>query len=708
MAVENPPLNRLYVLGYAANDRDYPLVSMNLDPRVAGYKVPEDLSTCPDKRYPNHVFTGAQPLSGDERVRHVWEILPSPWVPFTRYDDDLGPIQGRRRSVKNTGQKASLASDTKISYEGREGSAIVSTELEESWSVTTDDDGNSLFPIKNRDFYDASRGAIQERRQLFVPTGEEVGTLENINGVITQTSYEPYNEYLSIKVVQTYSVDGPQLIGQTTDGDGQLVTVTTQRKGSDDYVPQQPTAVKTVEVSREDAESLTERIVDTPSLFDGKILSALKPDVIPERFRASIPNETTVEIKEGSSITTPSLGEGELEKTVQRQNVHAVKETTTYRDPLFLDDELSGIEYEESYDVSIPFVERVASSLDDLISADASPLGNGKYLIRQYDKDNIESNLNSFYENYPTRINLNLPKILKSISVKWDERQAVGEQVQEVGFYGVFRTINYNDQGSCSADISAEPKFDIEIEEVNGTNILAYTHLFFVKSPVTMNEIKNKCFSGSTQIFDWPVFKTKSYTLTSSGVSVASRLSGSVGYDQVRTETTFGQITSTSSEYNTSRSINNIVINIPSCIHGLIKLDPNDQDNYRTVEATPKVALNLSPFVIHVPSYETQEDFPPATYDNSGTIVFAIDTQNYWKSESLSWIPALEPKAPELILDDPKYTISETVSVDIDLQPTNPSDIPRSNVYLVDSSVEPYKYGFYLVRAVTVDASQFS
>jgi hypothetical protein len=133
--VENPPLNRIYVLGYSANDRSFPILAQVLDPRVAGYKVPEDLSTCPDKRYPNHVFTGAQPLSGDERVRHVWEILPSPWVPFTRYDDDLGPIQGRRRAVKNEGQQADLASDRKISYEGRDGSAIVSNEIEETWSI---------------------------------------------------------------------------------------------------------------------------------------------------------------------------------------------------------------------------------------------------------------------------------------------------------------------------------------------------------------------------------------------------------------------------------------------------------------------------------------------------------------------------------------------------------------------------------------------
>ena len=329
---ENPPLNRLYVLGYAANDRDYPIVSLNADPRVAGYRVPEDLSTCPDKRYPNHVFTGAQPLSGDERVRHVWEILPSPWVPFTRYDDDLGPVQGRRRSVENTGQQASLASDTKISYEGREGSAIVSTELEETWSIKTDEDGNSLFPIQDRDCYDASRGPVQERRQLFVPTGEEAGSLENINGVITQTSYEPYNEFLSVKIVQTYKVDGPQLIGKTTNNEGQLVTVTTQRKGALNYIPPSPTATRTVEASSEDAESLVERIVDTPKVFSGKTFSIERPDPVPEKFRVLIPTRTEQETLAGTAGAPVLNLPNQLAKSEQQVTEFVKGISTTFRD----------------------------------------------------------------------------------------------------------------------------------------------------------------------------------------------------------------------------------------------------------------------------------------------------------------------------------------------------------------------------------------
>jgi len=335
MAVENPPLNRLYVLGYAANDRDYPIVSMNLDPRVAGYKVPEDLSICPDKRYPNHVFTGAQPISGDERVRHVWEILPSPYVPFTRYDDDLGPVQGRRRSVKNDGQVAIREADKQVTYDAREGSAIVYTELEETWSIATDEDGNSLFPIRDRDFYDASRGSVQERRQLFVPTGEEVGSLENVNGVITQTSYEPYNEFLSVKIVQTYKVDGPQLIGKTTDNDGQLVTVTTQRKGSRGYIPPNPTATKTVEVNREDAESLVERVVDTPEIFTAQTFSVERPDPIPQKFRVAVPVQTSQEVVAGEA-ELPELSEGEISRSEQQQNKFLKRVSATSRDQAVL------------------------------------------------------------------------------------------------------------------------------------------------------------------------------------------------------------------------------------------------------------------------------------------------------------------------------------------------------------------------------------
>lgn len=332
MAAEYPPLGKSFVLSYSNNDRDFPIVAIRKDPRVDNYRIPEDLSPHPDsKRWPNHVFTGAQPTNSDERVQWIYEILPSPWVPFTRYDDDLGPVQGRRRSVKNEGQVADLTADKRTTYEAREGSAIVYTELEESWSIKTDEDGNSLFPIRDRDFYDPSRGPVQERRQLFVPTGEEEGSLENVNGVITQTSYEPYNEFLSVKIVQTYKVNGPQLIGNATDNEGQLVTITTQRKAADGYVPTSPTATRTVEVSREDAESLIERIVDTPQVFGAEIYRKTKEDLTPQKFRAAQEDSTVEQNIEGAASPTITLATGEFAKSEQQINKFVKRVSTTSR-----------------------------------------------------------------------------------------------------------------------------------------------------------------------------------------------------------------------------------------------------------------------------------------------------------------------------------------------------------------------------------------
>jgi hypothetical protein len=395
MAVENPPLNRIYVLGYSANDRDFPIVSLNADPRVAGYRIPEDLSVCPDKRYPNHVFTGAQPISGDERVRHVWEILPSPSVPFTRYDDDLGPVQGSRRSVKNEGQFASLAADKRVTYEAREGSAIVYTELEESWSVATDEDGNSLFPFKDRDFYDASRGPVQERRQLFTPTGEEEGSLENVNGVITQTSYEPYNEFLSVKVVQTYKVDGPQLIGRATDNDGQLITVTTQRKGATGYIPPNPTATRTIEVNREDAESLVERIVDTPEVFKANTFSVERPDPIPQKFRVAVPIQSSQEIVEGDADPNVSLDEGELSKSEEQRNKFIKRVSSTSRDQAVLPQTLTGKSTNnERQEVTVTETLQLGNT-DETPTAtktvESEALGDGNYVITKTQVDEVFS-----------------------------------------------------------------------------------------------------------------------------------------------------------------------------------------------------------------------------------------------------------------------------------------------------------------------------
>lgn len=712
---EQPPLSRFYVIGYSANDRSFPILAQVLDPRVAGYRVPEDLSACPDKRYPNHVFTGAQPLSGDERVRHTWEILPAPYVPFTRYDDDLGPVQGRRRFVVNSGQEASLERDKKVTYEAREGSAIVSTEIEETWDAgSTDPDLDSPFPIKDRDFYDERLGPVKERRQIIAINGDEKASLKYSSPTITQISYEPYNEFLSYKIirtydlngpirrediydplrgpiqrlsqviydtgnlngslfnqggiitqtiyqpvntlvvdriVETYSVNGPQLIGFATNNERQLSTITTQRKGSDGYTPPSPTATKTVESNREDAESIVERVIDVSEVFDNKTVSSSKPDVLPERFRASLPTETTQETIEQTSVEIPSLEDGDLERSEERVSKFTVRKSAVSRNIDEIPD-LDGIDYEESFDVQIPYTEKISTTIPTG-SAEAVPLDDTRYLVREYDKDNIETYLEDFLQTYPTTINMDLPRVLDSITVEWDEKTSEGSYENEPDAEGIFYTFSNEDKGEATTLSSATPLVGLNFRDVWSKNIPATVFIFFLKNPIEESEILSK--TGSLK---WPTFKPKSHIITGKGVELRASVSvkSSISIQQPKPQE-FSGYTDSSKQKDYSRTITPIIVNIPTCLHGSIPVGQS-----KTVTATVT-----------------------ATASTAG-IAGALGSLNTTETAS----------------------ISDTASITANIGITSPTDIPKSGKYLIDSNVDFFKYGFSIVRATVIDASVFA
>lgn len=666
MATEYPPLGKSFVLAYASSDRDYPIIAIRKDPRVENYRIPTDLSPHPDKvRYPNHVFTGAQPTNSDERVQWIYEILPSPWVPFNRYDDDLGAVTGRKRSVKNEGQAATLTAGSRTSYEARDGSATVLTETEESWASESDYLGNSPFPVKCRDLYDPSRGAVEECRQLMTATGDEQGTLTNEGGVIVQTTYEPYNQYLSAKVVQTYKVDGPQLVGFSTNDSGQLVTVTAQRKGSDGYVPTQPTAVKQVDASREDAESLVERITEAPRVFDQKSVEVQKPDPIPSKFRADKAStiQTSLALA-ADDLTEPlTLSDEEYAKSEQRASEHIKRITTTVKDnssfPV-----LNGVDYEEGFNIQIPYTESIATTLPASGTFEADPLGDGRWLVRTYDPNDIDAALSSVMVKFPTRHSMDLPPVLQEIRLSWDSSEGTGTQWQDnqLYVYGGMNSLVQDDSGQNTAQISATPQFDIIMKDIWARNLIATSHVFFLKGPVTEVDIMSKL--GATM---WPVFKPKSYALTTTGVSVSCSVSGSIKRAFSPYDGYLGAVEyNWSKNFNKDRSIKNITLSIPQCIHNTITVNET-----KTVTASPSVDLKFP-------------TTPPLNID-SGTQVEGLEVRVNFAE-----------------------TVTETAAVNFYLPPTEPTAVPSSGLYIVDSNVEFYKFGYFIVRATTIDASQLA
>lgn len=187
-----------------------------------------------DPQYTDTVLVEQHTVGGDQQyveIYQAYENLPSSWVPFTRYDEQLGPIQGRMRAVVNTGQVATLGPTSKATYQGRNGSALVLIETQENWSDGSGDNGNEPYPISTTDDYEKERGPIQIVSQVVVATGNEAGSLTVISGVATYVHYEPvagYAPFLLRKIVETWAVPAIALPSETVNEDG-TTTVTTKQ-----------------------------------------------------------------------------------------------------------------------------------------------------------------------------------------------------------------------------------------------------------------------------------------------------------------------------------------------------------------------------------------------------------------------------------------------------------------------------------------------
>lgn len=178
-------------------------------------------------------FNDNDPMSHEfVKVLRVYEVLPGPWVPFTRYDDDLGPVQGRRRAVFNTGQLGGVITPTsKTNYEGRDGSSVVLIEIQENWTDGTNTTGNPPFPTQLWSTYADERGTVGHTSQVVLAVDNQPYTsakLVRLAGKLTKTWFEPYqdNPALVKKFTEHWTevtINDQEL---TSDHGGTIATVT--------------------------------------------------------------------------------------------------------------------------------------------------------------------------------------------------------------------------------------------------------------------------------------------------------------------------------------------------------------------------------------------------------------------------------------------------------------------------------------------------
>ena len=610
----------------------------------------------------------AQPIESDNanlRVVRIYETLPGPWLPVTRYDDDLGSVQGRRRAVLNTSQSATLTATTKTTYETRDLSCIVSWEIEETWSNGTGSGtGNAAYPIGIADLYDPEKGAVQITTQLVVKAGTEVGTLVNASGVITETKYEPYNEFLLKRSVEIWVIaSAPSLSGSQSDNDGIVATVTAQLKAQSGYTAPTPSATKSFDAERISEAVVKERVVDLGSVFDEKVVSAQKPDVIPERFRASVPSETTATVAAGTTAVMPTLGSTEIDKTIARTTAHKTKTTTTVRDNGALPS-LSGQDYDPTFNLVIPYTEEVTASganSGDLLT-EIDPLSDDLDLVRTIDAQAAQDALDDFLVSFPTRTTLSLPPILKKVEVVWDTSSEEGDFSSDWGGFalsvaGSGSSLSGSERGEAKSSAGCMPSWNIQLEEVWAVNVPTTSHIFFLPYPVTEEQILAK-----VSALAWPIFKPKSYTLTAFGQSTSVTVDVSAAASASWNTDADGAIESESTDHTTGQgssarvATTAVLAKIPPCLHGGFSVSSNQNQEINAHAEIGWIAYGRFPSLSVVKQRS----------------VAAVGTADFYAAA------------------------------------TSPADIPRTGKYLIDSKIELYQYGYVRIYAEVLDASKLA
>lgn len=254
----------------------------------------------------------------------------------------------------------------------------------------------------------------------------------------------------------------------------------------------------------------------------------------------------------------------------------------------------------------------------------------------------------------PTRINLQLPRVLESADIVWNESTDIG--TQDFNFskaaYGDTYSLGttYADQASSSASIQADLRL---VYKDYGNIVAGKQYSFYLPNPVTEDAILAKV--GGAEY--WPVFKTKSHAITISGQSISVSVNASCGFHSTRSDGALretGMETGTSEKFGVNLSSN--TVQIPPCLNGLITFSQSE----RTLDVSA---------VADVSMFHSDLGNIAAVHTKTGTAYGRVSPAS---------IPA-----------------------------TSVEDIPRSGLYVADSAVRNYRWGYSFVTVSVFDAIQF-
>lgn len=444
-----------------------------------------------------------------------------------------------------------------------------------------------------------------------------------------------------------------------------------------------------------------------PVIFNQRSFTVTREDTVPPRFR---PLRGTQEITQTvpGLANLPAIQPGDELRSEQQQTVHTKQVTTRTRDNTKNTVLNSSAAYAEGVKATI--TETLASFKPEaeqgllIISSEVTDLGDGQWVKEthtspswpilkgtkvieelngiatyteqfvaptqggepnvEYTPVNIDRTLkrtynvptaalDSYHDSYPVRINLTLPQVLKSIKVIWNTSSESGQQSSD--WTGASTGQSYSLTGNLTSgsgsSVAVIPEILVELEETWGNNLPATGHIVYMKMPLTEAAILAR-FSAQR----WPVFKPQSHTIVGCGQKIGCSVKVSVGASSSGSPTNVSKDAGKTASSDKDVSLTNNVVRIPMAIHDAIMFGGELTKN---LSATAEGSTGLSGF-----------NFP--------TIKASL-------TENIKAVGLIEPKS---------FPATR-----------GPTAIPTSGTYLIDSQVQPYKWGYAKVYAEIFNAS---
>lgn len=517
------------------------------------------------------------------------------------------------------------------------------------------------------------------------------------------------------KTTRDTSILPQSLTQKATTNDKQIATVTETLQLGD--TSETPTATLDIQSEVLGDGTYVVRRIEVPELFAAESHSVQKPDIVPERFRSQVPTTTEQSNKIGQAAP-PSLAIGEIERSQQQINDFVYREQVTKRN---ITGEAELPEVQQAYvegtigKASEKFTSNPAIEKGLHVSESrATPVGDGKFVVqtvkvnawpslKSSEWDSVlnthvgrtetfvtppatfsESNtsyravnedrslkvteteptkaLENYLLSFPVQIDIQLPNVLKHISVVWSDQYSEGSFSSDWDGWGQGTksfSLSGSESGSATSSVSLKPELVIDIEQPWGSDLTATSYYFFIKNQ--SNAVSSAMLMARmSEILDspvkkWPTFKPRSHSIILEGVSGAIKANVSAAASkswQKDNGDSWDKTESKGQEYDLGTSLN--AVTLPPTIHGAITL--SNTSKQRTIKASANVGWYGN-------------NFPTVVVNNS-----------LEKSVYGNVTPSL-------------------------LGATTPSSIPTSGLYIVKSSIEPYKWGWVRCAAVVIDAS---